>query len=234
MSTGFHVASGREDPISHTRRPIVTGTSVVAVKYDGGVLMAADTLGSYGSLSRFTDVRRLLTTGPYTLVGAGGDYSDLQAIDRFLNKLDVRESFNGDGLNHTPKELFNRLTRLLYFRRTKMDPLWNTLVIAGHDGKETFLGTTDMIGTSYECDFVATGFGMHLAMPILRKRWTEGMSKEDAQKLLEDCMKVCFYRDCRTINRITFGSATAGGPVVEEPVALETEWNYKTFINPSD
>lgn len=196
--------------------------------------MAADTLGSYGSLSRFTDVRRLLKTGPYTLVGAGGDYSDLQAIDRFLSKMDVRESFCGDGLNHTPKELFNRLTRLLYFRRTKMNPLWNSLVIAGHDGNDTFLGTTDMIGTSYECDFVATGFGMHLAMPILRKRWTPGMSKEDAQTLLTDCMKVCFYRDCRTINRITFGSATAGGPKVEEPVSLDTEWGYKTFVNPSD
>ena len=34
-----------------------TGTSILAVKYNGGIMMAADTLGSYGSLARFRDER---------------------------------------------------------------------------------------------------------------------------------------------------------------------------------
>ncbi len=33
-------------PTKHTQAPIVTGTSVLAVTYDGGVLMTADTLGA--------------------------------------------------------------------------------------------------------------------------------------------------------------------------------------------
>jgi Proteasome subunit len=52
---------------------VVTGTSVIALKYKGGVLMAADTLGSYGSLARFTDQRRLASMHNTTLIGAGGD-----------------------------------------------------------------------------------------------------------------------------------------------------------------
>ena len=43
-----------------------------------GVLIAADTLGSYGSLARFKDVRRVGAYGSHTIVGAAGDLSDFQ------------------------------------------------------------------------------------------------------------------------------------------------------------
>ena len=40
------------DPIKRTQQPIVTGTSVLGIKYKDGVMLAADTLASYGSLAR--------------------------------------------------------------------------------------------------------------------------------------------------------------------------------------
>ncbi len=70
-----------------TQYPIVTGTSVCAVKYNGGVMMVADTLGSYGSLARFKDLRRIKAVGESTLIGAGGEFSDFQEIGDMLNKL---------------------------------------------------------------------------------------------------------------------------------------------------
>jgi 20S proteasome subunit beta 7 len=33
-------------PIQHTQQPIVTGTSVLGIKYKDGVMLAADTLGT--------------------------------------------------------------------------------------------------------------------------------------------------------------------------------------------
>lgn len=36
--------------------PLVTRTSVLGLKFDGGVVMAADVLGSYGSLACFPNV----------------------------------------------------------------------------------------------------------------------------------------------------------------------------------
>lgn len=221
------------DPITRTLSPIVTGTSILAIKYRDGVMMAGDTLGSYGSLARFKEVRRIVAAGKETLVAADGDISDFQYIEDFLKEMEVDEKCIGDGLTRSAKEIFSRMTNLLYFRRTKINPLWNNLVVGGLVDGNPFLGTTDKIGTAYEADYVATGIGLHLAMPLLRKEWKPNMTEAQARELLSNCMRVLFYRDCRTINKITFASATAGGPVVEEPVVLETEWSYKLFEFPS-
>ena len=146
----------------------------------------------------------------------------------------VSEECYTDGIIRTPSETFNYLSRLLYHRRSKMNPLWNNVVVAGYDAKEgkPFLGNVDLIGTSFEADFCATGLGMHLALPILRSGWTEDMTEEQALDLLKKCMRTLFYRDCRTVNRITFATVTSNGPVVKEPVAIDTEWSYRTFVKP--
>merc|ERR1711966_454746 len=84
---------GHSNPPSHasalasnqaTTRPITTGTSVLGVKYRGGVMLAADTLCSYGSLAKYKNAQRLLSINSRTLIGASGEYSDLQAIHDLL------------------------------------------------------------------------------------------------------------------------------------------------------
>lgn len=62
------------------RQPITTTTSVLALKFDGGIVMSADTLGSYGSLARFPNCPRLVTVNKNILVGASGDYADFQYL----------------------------------------------------------------------------------------------------------------------------------------------------------
>ena len=58
------------------------------------------------------------------------------------------------------------------------------------------------------------------------------MSEGDARALLEDCMRICFYRDCRAINKLTLGKAEAGTAVVSAPYSLETKWDYASFKEP--
>ena len=64
------------------------------------------------------------------------------------------------------------------------------------------LGIVDLIGTTYSEDFLATGFGGHLAIPLIRDRWRADLTEEEARQLLEDCMRVLFYRDCRASNKV--------------------------------
>ena len=66
----------------------------------------------------------------------------------------------------------------------------------------------DKVGTSYAERAIATGYGAYLALPLLRKAVEadpeEQMTREQAQELLERCMKVLFYRDARTINKVCY------------------------------
>ena len=62
------------------RTPITTGTSVLGTTFDGGIVIAADILGSYGSLARFRECPRVLKVNDNIILGAGGDYADYQYL----------------------------------------------------------------------------------------------------------------------------------------------------------
>lgn len=123
----------------------------------------------------------------------------------------------------------------MYNRRGKMDPLWNSLVVGGVEADGTpFLGTVGMIGTHYTDSHVATGFGAHLARPLFRERQSDDMSEADAEALLRDALRVCYYRDKQSINKFQIARATKDGTTaVGEPFALDTAWDYKAFARPT-
>jgi 20S proteasome subunit beta 7 len=229
-----------------TTRPITTGTSVLGIKYRGGVMLAADTLVSYGSLAKYKNARRLLSINSRTLIGASGEYSDLQSISDLLiaNALEDRctadSLYEEDNTNEEcAKEVWSYLRAVMYQRRNKMNPLWNDVVVAGFrqnaDGStsdEPFLGVVDKIGTAYEDDMLATGFGGYIALPLMREKYRPDMEEGEARALLEDCLRILFYRDCRALNRVQIAKVTKeGGVLVSEPYELDTYWDYEGYIS---
>lgn len=205
---------------------MVTGGSVVALKYNGGVLVAADTLASYGSLARYEGVSRMAKVGIAndTLLAAGGDYSDYQMILKMIEQKSSSDFAMDDGSSLSPSALHHWLTRIMYQRRSKMDPLWNSVVIAGFRDGKAYLGSADLYGTQYEDNFIATGLGGHMALPLIRKAWREDMTEAEARTLLTDCMRVLFYRDTRASAKIMIGSVSAEGSKVDEPFEIDTFW----------
>jgi 20S proteasome subunit beta 7 len=207
----------------------------VALKYKGGVMVAADTLASYGSLARFEGVTRIAKVGisKDTLLAAGGDYSDYQMILKMVEQKAVADFAADDGSSLSPKAMHHWLTRVMYNRRSKMDPLWNSVIITGFRDGKAYLGSSDLYGTMFEDDFVATGLGGHLALPLIRKAWHAEMSEEEARKLLVDCMRVLFYRDTRASASIQVGTVSAEGSNVGEPFKLDTFWECAAAPPPS-
>ncbi|PGH10823.1 hypothetical protein AJ80_07374 [Polytolypa hystricis UAMH7299] len=225
-------------PTTHTQSPTVTGTSVVAVKFNEGVVIAADNLASYGSLARFTDVKRLRTFDNTSVVGFGGDVSDMQYIDRLLNSLDIRENYSTYG-EHTlnGKNLHTYLSKVMYKRRSEFDPLWNHMLVAGFDGQgKPFLSSVDLLGTTFSAPSLATGFGAHLAVPVLRRLFPDDMpleevKKEQAIEAIKQCMKVLFYRDARSLDRYSIAVVTKDGVELKEDEKLEAQsWAFAEGI----
>jgi len=91
-------------------------------------------IASYGSLARFKDVQRLHAVGNNTVIGAGGDMSDFQYIQSILDELSIGEFTAQDGNTLGPAEIHEYLAQVMYARRTKMNPLWNALLVGGVSG----------------------------------------------------------------------------------------------------
>ncbi|KAF2740562.1 proteasome component PRE4 [Polyplosphaeria fusca] len=224
-------------PIQHTQSPIVTGTSVIAAKFKDGVVIAADNLASYGSLARFTDVKRLRKFNDQVVVGFGGDVSDMQYLDRLLNSLDVRENYSSSDTPMNAKNLHTYLAKVMYKRRSDFNPLWNHLLIAGLDADEKpFLASADLLGTTFTSPTLATGFGAHLAQPILRRSLpdessVQNVTKEEAVELVKECMKVLFYRDARSMDKYSIAVISKGGVELREDEKLENQsWAFAERI----
>jgi 20S proteasome subunit beta 7 len=100
-------------PITHSQAPITTGSSVFAIKYKDGVIIATDTMGSYGSLARFPDLKRVIAVNKTTIVGFTGDIADFQFLQEQMERKQREEDAVGGGITMKPKALHCWLTRFL-------------------------------------------------------------------------------------------------------------------------
>ena len=234
----------------------MTGTSVIAVKFKDGVVIAADNLGthvpnihtitllsrmssaSYGSLARFTDIKRLRPFNATSIIGIGGDVSDMQYIDRLLNSLAINENHSSEGHHLSAANLHTYLSKVMYKRRSDINPLWNQILVAGLDGDgRPFLASVDLLGTTFSSPTLATGFGAHLAQPLLRKvvadeAGVENVSREQAVEAVKECMKVLFYRDARSLDKYSIAVVTKdGGVELKEDEQLQNQsWAFAETI----
>jgi len=96
--------------------------------------------------------------------------------------------------------------------------------------ERAFLAMSDLRGGSYEDDTIATGYGNYIAKPLLRNIWKPDMSFEEAKKLIEDCLRVLFYRDARSFNRVQLATITAEGAKVSQPYEIPTDWSVGEII----
>src|SRR5690348_3383194 len=51
-----------------------------------------------------------------------------------------------------------------------------------HVGHNSFLGQVDLYGTAFQDTTLATGYGAHIARPLMRKAYRPDLSEEEARK----------------------------------------------------
>ncbi|ANB12586.1 proteasome core particle subunit beta 7 [Sugiyamaella lignohabitans] len=118
-----------------------------------------------------------------------------------------------------------------------MDPLWNSVLVAGFDNGEPFLSYVDLLGVTYSAPTLATGFGSYLAIPLLRKLVDkEGdeklVNEQQARAAIDECMKVLFYRDARSIDKYSVATITKeSGVRIEKDLRCEDmSWKFAKDI----
>ena len=227
------VDSDIQESRSRTLQPSVTGTSVLGLKFDGGVIIAADTLGSYGSMARFRNLSRVMKVNDYTVMSAAGDYADFQYLGDEIRSMVIDEEVLNDGFSMPPSAVHAWITRILYHRRSKFNPLWNTVTVAGYEQGQGFLAAVDKIGIAFQAPSVASGYGAYIAQPLLRKALEDNnntLTLDQAKQSINDCLRVLYYRDARSYNRHEIAVITKEGVMIEKPTASATNWDIAYLI----
>lgn len=87
-----------------------------------------------------------------------------------------------------------------------------------------FLGIIDRLGAAYEEDFTSTNYGLYFCLPLMRNLYHPEMTEEEARKMLEECARVGYYRNCFASSRIQIAKVTNDGCEIGDSYVLNTTW----------
>ena len=228
-----------KDQKKHSQSVVYSGSSVIGLKYNNGIIIACDTLMHYGSsLSLTKSFERIKVLNERTLIGYSGEYSDMQETSRILNELILEDELETNRKGDMgPVELGHYLSSLHYSQRNKLDPYLNSAIVGGIDfNGEIVLMQIDPFGTFLSGNYFTTSFANYFACALLRNEYPKNpkdLNKEQAMNLLKKCFEVLFYRDSKAGDVIQFTSLEKEGDRIKtesERVKLETKWEYKQFM----
>jgi proteasome beta subunit len=159
------------------------GTTVIAMRYEGGVLVGGDRLATAGHSVASRDVVKVFATDSYSLMAISGAAGPSIEMARILSvELEHYEKIEGESL-----ELEGKANKLSQMIRQNLPAAMQGLAVvplfAGFDQRRKHgrLWKFDITGGRYEeTEFDATGSGGLYARESIKHDWTTGLSRESA------------------------------------------------------
>ena len=229
-----------QEPIKHSKSVEYSGSSVIGLKYNKGIIIACDTRMCYGSsLSLVSTKERIKVLNKRTLVGYSGEFSDMQETSRILEEIITKDYLETNGKNSLgPVELGHYLSSLHYSQRNRLDPYLNSAIVGGIDfNGDIVLMQVDPFGTFLNGNYFTTAFANYFACSLLRNNYPKNpnnLTKDKAIEIIMKCFEVLFYRDCSAGDTIQFTVMEKGDnniPKTEEgKMKLDTKWEYRQFM----
>jgi len=161
----------------------VDGTTVVALTYNGGVVMAGDRRATAGNIISKRDMRKVFPADDWSAVGISGSAGPSMELAKILStELEHYEKVEG-----APLSLEGKANKLAQLIRGNLPMAMQGLVVvplfAGFDVAERVprIYEYDVVGGRYEeRRFATTGSGGRDARGSLKARYDAGLSPERA------------------------------------------------------
>jgi proteasome beta subunit len=177
------------------------GTTVVALRFADGVIMAGDRRAVEGYAIADSKMDKVFPADDHSVVGIAGVAGQAMELVRlFQTELEHYEKVEGDSLSLEGKA--NRLAQML---RQSFPLVLQGLVVvpiyAGYDDRrgQGRIFRYDVIGGRYEeIDFQATGSGSRDAKGSLKKRWRPGLPQEEAVEVAVEALLDASEEDTAT------------------------------------
>jgi proteasome beta subunit len=185
-----------------------TGATVVGIKCTDGVVVATDSLITWGThvLSE-KGIKAFKLTDTIVLASAGltSDYQML--VNRLQAQIKLYELNQKKSI--TVKALSKMIANTLY--STRMSPLYVQTVVVGVDAAGPQLYTLDMGGSLIPDEFTATGTGTGTAYGVLENSLKVAVTVKEAEEIAIKAVKASISRDIQSGGDIRVMSVTESG-----------------------
>ncbi len=188
-------------PQSGTPLSIPHGTTIIGLKFSGGVIMAGDRRSTEGFSIADEKIEKVFQADDYSAVSIAGAAGQATEIVRlFQTELEHYEKVEGERLSLEGKA--NRLAQMI---RSNFPMALQGLVVVplfgGYDERrgEGRLFRYDATGGRWEEeDFMSTGSGGRPARSTLKKRWHAGLAREEAMRVAVEALRDASEEDVAT------------------------------------
>jgi len=185
-----------------------TGATVVGIKCTDGVVVATDTLITWGTLTLSEKgIKAFKLTDSIVLASAGltSDYQML--VNRLRAQIKLYELNQKKAI--TVKALSKLLANTLYSIR--QTPLYVQTVVVGVDANGPQLYTLDMGGSLIPDEFTATGTGTSTAYGVLENSLKTEVTVKEAEEIAIKAVKAGIARDIQSGGDIRVMTVTESG-----------------------
>lgn len=172
------------------------GTTVVAVSYRGGVLIAGDRRSTQGNLLAGRDVEKVHITDTYSATGIAGTVGmAIELVRLFAVELEYYEKIEGVSLTFDGKA--NKLSKMVRDNLpAAMQGLAVVPLLVGYDEQATDPDRTgrivsfDVVGGRSEerFGFTAVGSGSMFARTSLKKLYSKGIDQDRALRIAVEAL----------------------------------------------
>jgi len=205
---GFGAVTLKADPFAQFGGPVSTGTSIMAVSFDGGVVIAADSRTSTGEYvsNRVSD--KLTKVHDRIYCARSGSAADTQAIADIVSYyLDVHAiELDSDPKVHTAASLFQDI---VYQNK---DRLLAGIIVAGWDKKSGGqVYSITLGGTMVRGPYAIGGSGSTYIYGLCDTEFRLGMSKAECQTFVLKALSHAMARDGSSGGVIRMATIDAGG-----------------------
>jgi proteasome beta subunit len=181
--------------------PLPHGTTVLGLKFDGGIVMAGDRRATSGYTIADQKMRKVFAADDYSAIAiAGAAGQAVELVKLFQLELEHYEKITGDRLSLEGKA--NRLAQMirgnlpLAIQGLVVVPLFGGFDERREEGRIFYYDATG--GRWEEDDYHSTGSGGRPAKSSLKKRWRPGLDREEALRVAMEALVDASQEDAAT------------------------------------
>lgn len=168
-----------------------TGTTIVGVKFNGGVVIAADTRSTQGPIVADKNCEKLHRISPRIWCAGAGTAADTEAVTQLIgSNIELHSLYT----NREPR-VVSALQMLKQHLFKYQGHVGAYLIVAGVDPTGAHLFSIHAHGSTDVGFYQSLGSGSLAAMAVLEANWKQNLSREEAIELASNAIEAGIWND---------------------------------------